>query len=145
MLEPSLFTPVVKALKYSNIYKVDFPQILLDFTSWFKTFSTDINWRNPWGVQEVDKNDVIFVGSYQARILSHNLREIANLIEEDIQRLDSAKQELEDLLPINYSATWSKDKETAQLWPYREGLYVTDGVILYQDRVLVHVSTMTHP
>lgn len=119
--EPSLFTRVVQAIQYSRIYKVDFPQILLDFTSWFNTFSTDINWRNPWGGQEVDKNDVIFVGAYQARILSHNLREIANLIEEDIQRLDHARRELEEQLPSHYTSPWTEDEETGLLWNNLDG------------------------
>ena len=72
--------------------------------------------------KKVDPNDVIFVAVHQAELLSHNLREVANLIEEDITRLEKAKEELQDLLPENYSAPWTKDEESGDLWNNVTGL-----------------------
>ena len=114
--EPSIFTPLVQAIKHLPIYSDNLQCLLGNLFRWFNIFSADRNWRQPvWG-QQVNKNDVLFVAAYKAQILSQNLREIANLLEEDIQRLDHTRQELEDKLPENYKSPLTKDKETGLLW-----------------------------
>ena len=72
----------------------------------------------------MDTNDVIFIATYKAKILSDNLREVANLLEEDIQRLDHARSTLEDLLPSNYESPWTLDKESGLLWNNLDGTTV---------------------
>ena len=119
---PTIFERLYKAVKYSPIYFDDLQDFIARFYRWFKVIATHRDWREPAFNQGVDRNDVIFVAIHQAEVLSHNLREIANCLEEDIQRLDTAKQELGDLLPSNYSAPWTKDEETGQLWNNVTGL-----------------------
>ena len=122
--EPSLFSSLVRAVKYFGVYSDDLPALCISYFNLFTHFSSDINWRQPvWG-QQVDRNDVIYIATYKAKILSDNLRETANLLEEDIQRLDHARTQLEDLLPANYEAPWTLDEETGLLWNNLDGFSV---------------------
>ena len=122
--EPTLFSPLFRAVRYFGAYSDDLPAFCISYFNWFTNFSSNINWRQPvWG-QKVDKNDVIFIASYKAKILSDNLREVANLLEEDIQRLDHARLQLDNLLPENYEAPWTLDEETGLLWNNLDGYSV---------------------
>ena len=114
--EPTLFIPLHSAIRYIQIYLGDLPEYIYQFSQWFRLFAQHRDWREPVWNEKGDPNDAIFVAIHQAENLQHNLREIANLLEEDLTRLDNAKRDLEALLPDNYSPPWTKDEETGELW-----------------------------
>ena len=123
--EPSIFTNLVQSIRYIPIYTDDLPCHLGTFTRWFNVFSRDRGWREPiWG-QQVDRNDVFYTAAHQAKILKKNLEVTVELLEEDIERLDIAKQEIEALLPDNYQPPWTEDEETGLLWNNLDG-YTAD-------------------
>ena len=114
--DSSLFQPLHRAIQHAHTYLSELPASIYQFFNWFRNYASHREWTEPVWNQQGDPNDVIFIAIHEAETLSNNLREVANQIEEDIQRLDHEKQTLEDRLPENYSSPWSIDPETGELF-----------------------------
>ena len=68
---------------------------------------------------------MFYTAAHQAKILNQNLETTVSLLEEDIERLEIAKNEIEDLLSDNYQPPWTLDEETGLLWNNLDG-YTAD-------------------